>query len=99
MQTNAADPRQIREAKQTSREIRKQELKDVGLILSTIEGRRFFFRYLCECGIFKTSFTGSSETFFREGQRNVGLSLLADLNDADPTMYAKIMEENRKVNE
>jgi hypothetical protein len=99
MQTNAADPRQIREAKQTSREIRKQELKDVSLILSTIEGRRFFFRYLCECGIFKTSFTGSSETFFREGQRNVGLSLLADLNDADPTMYAKIMEENRKVNE
>lgn len=96
-QTNAADPKQIKEAKIKDKDIRKQELRDVALLLSSVEGRRFFHRYLVMCKVFETSMTGSSYTFFNEGQRNIGLSLMADLNDADPSAYAKLIEENRKA--
>lgn len=41
-------------------------------------------------GIFQTSFTGNSETFFREGKRSVGLRLLAELERIDPSGFAKL---------
>jgi hypothetical protein len=96
-QTNAVDPKQIKEAKITSKDLRKQELRDVSFLLSSVEGRRFFYRYLVMSKVFETTMTGSSYTFFNEGMRNIGLSLMADLNEADPSAYSKIIEENRKA--
>lgn len=94
--TNAADERQVKGAKIKEKNQRLQELDDVKNILSSQVGRRFFWRYLGECGVFQSSFTGSSETFFREGSRNIGLKLLADLNDADPSVYSVMLKENTK---
>lgn len=96
MVSNAADTKQVKNAKFKEKDQRRQELDDVRYILSNAVGRRFFWRYLGECGLFQSSFTGSSETFFREGQRNVGLKLMADLNDADPNAYAVMLKENQK---
>jgi hypothetical protein len=73
---------------------RRQQLEDVRWILSTKSGRRFFWRYIGDCGVFRSSFTGSSDTFFKEGMRIVGLNLLSDINDADPKAYALMMSEN-----
>ena len=97
MQTNVADQKQVKEQKQKEKDIRKTELDDVKSILSTEHGRRFFFRYLSICGVFKSSFTGSSETYFLEGRRDVGLRLLADINESNPKAYAALMEENERA--
>lgn len=94
---NAADPAQIKEAVRKEKSARFKELEDVKSILSTKAGRRFYYRYMKECGVFRISYTGNgSETFFNEGQRNVGLKFLADINDADPEIYATMIKENQE---
>lgn len=93
---NAADRKQVEEAKKKERNERNQEIEDIRFVLSDARGRRFFWRYLGECGVFKTSMTGNSQTFFNEGMRNIGLKLLADLNEADPGAYIKMMNENKE---
>lgn len=76
----------------------KQELADADLkyLLSTDQGRRFLWSTLEMCGVYKSSFTGSSQTFFLEGQRNIGLKLLADIMRVDPESYIKMYKQSRK---
>lgn len=93
---NAADPQQVKEAAQKVKYGREQELNDVRSILATREGLRFMWRYLSECGIFKTSMTGSSQTFFLEGRRDIGLRLLTDVNEADPEAYFRMISEDKR---
>jgi len=92
---NAADPAQVKEAERKERFGRERELEDVRFILQTLQGRRLIWRYLALCGVFRTSFTGNSHTFFNEGERNIGLKLLADVNEADPESYLKMMKESK----
>lgn len=94
---NAGDPRQVARAEEIARNRRETELADVRWLLADPRGRRFFWRYLEHCGVFRTSFTGSSETFFREGSRNVGLALMADMNEADPEAYVQMLAEAKEA--
>jgi hypothetical protein len=62
--------------KKISDKLQKQFLKDLNEIMLTPLGRRVF-SYLIEfCGQNQTSFTGNSDTYRREGQRNVALMLI-----------------------
>lgn len=92
---NAADPDQVKRAENRIINGRDKELDDIRFILSTPQGRRVYWRLLSQFGIFKTSFTGNSTTFFNEGQRNAGLFLLSELNDADPEAYVLMMKESK----
>lgn len=92
---NAADEAQVKEAENKAKRGRERELDDLRTILLLPGGRRFVWRYLEECGVFKTSFTGSSETFFREGQRNIGLKLIADVTESDPNALVQMMKESK----
>lgn len=74
---------------------RKRELNDVAFILATPEGRRFYWRWMSRCGIFKSSFTGNNTTFFNEGERNIGIEMLSDMNTADPEAYLKCIKESK----
>lgn len=93
---NAADETQVKKAGSKAKLLRDKQLNDVRFILSEVQGRRFLYRYLEETGVFKSSFTGSSETFFNEGQRNIGLKLLADITEADTEAFVKMMAEAKK---
>lgn len=74
---------------------RRRELADVQFILSTVEGRRFYWRLMRRCGIHKSSFTGNNTTFFQEGERNIGLVMLADLEEANPDAYVLMLKESK----
>lgn len=94
---NAADAQQVKEAEGKEKRGRERELGDVAEVLSTVQGRRFMWRYLTVCGIFKTSYSSdANNTFYLEGQRNIGLQLIADVNEADPTAYVTMMQESNK---
>lgn len=93
---NASDEAQVKKAGTKARLFRDKQLNDVRFILADVQGRRFLYRYLEETGVFKSSFTGSSETFFNEGQRNIGLKLLADITEADSEAFVKMMAEAKK---
>lgn len=93
---NIADEKSVKERDLDLKFQRKQEMADLRELLSTPAGRRFFWRYLTYTGVYQISFTGSSETFFREGRRDVGLKMLADITEADPDGFILLMQENRK---
>lgn len=96
---NTADENQVKEQVRRGSKRREKELKDFAKVISNPEGRRVIWRYLEECGVFKTSFTGNSQTFFLEGQRNIGLKILADVNDTSPEAYVIMVKENRNIRE
>lgn len=76
---------------------RKQEIEDVRWLMSSPRGRRFVWRVLSKAGIYRTSFTGNSETFFREGARNLGLFLLAEINDHALDDYVVMLREAKET--
>lgn len=96
---NASNEDQINSAKTKVKLGRDRELDDLRFILSTDQGRRFVWKMLSRCGVFKISFTGSSQTFFNEGERSIGLYLLNEVMDADPDSYVKMYVKDKKESE
>jgi hypothetical protein len=90
---NAADAQQVEEANQKVESKNDQRLNDIREVLNTRRGRRFFWRYLEICGVYKTSNADQHQIFFNEGMRNIGLQLLADLNEAAPEVYLVMLRE------
>ena len=94
MSRNASSPAAGNKA---AEELRDQQLSDVALIMKTRPGRRFMWRYLSKTYLFETSFNNSgSITAFNEGQRNVGLMMLADINEAAPEEYLTMLKESKE---
>lgn len=73
---------------------RGNEAEDFKKVMSQKWGRRFVWRQLEVAGVFRTSFTGNSQTFFNEGMRNSGLRLMALINAECPEQYVVMLNEN-----
>lgn len=94
------DPTDIAGNEQAQRDRKKQQRtehylagEDMKWLMGSKRGRRIVWRLLERTGIFRSSFTGNSETFFREGMRNVGLALMAQINEACPESYMNMVKE------
>ena len=92
-QRNARDPKAVADASRRERDRAKRDTADLRWIMSDPRGRRFIWRLLGITGIFRSSFTGNSETFFREGERNVGLKLLTDVTRDANDFYLTAQQE------
>lgn len=77
-----------------SKRLLDREVSDLKKIISIPEGRRFIWRILSDAGIYQTSFTGNSTTFYLEGRRSLGLEVLKDLMKAERTAFAQIQLEH-----
>ena len=93
---NTASKKQVKEASRKERDRNINEISDLKVVLGIPEGRRVLWKYLSECGVYKTSFTGNSETFFNEGRRTIGLKIIADIYKSDVDAYALMMKENKE---
>ena len=71
----------------------EREDNDVKKLLTFVEFRRFVWRVLTYTGMYKTSFTGNSTTFFNEGMRSVGLFVLGVIMRASPMSFAQMQQE------
>ena len=69
----------------THEELRKQDIRDIGALLRTREGARFFSRFFEVTRVFSISYVpgDAGATAFNEGARNVGLPFYADVLEAD----------------
>lgn len=83
-------------AKQRSALTLRTEAEDFKWLMKDKRGRRIVWRLLEKTGMYRSSFTGNSETFFREGQRNVGLLLTAQIHEHSPEMYPVMLQEQKK---
>ena len=97
------DPTDIRGQEDASAEVARKvklatqiEAADFKWIVSNKRGRRYIWRLLEKAGVFRSSFTGNSATFFNEGQRNLGLSVLAMIHEHTPDAYTLMLNEQRE---
>lgn len=84
----------IEELEQTER---RRENSDLRKVLSTPEGRRFIWKMLGRAGVFRSSFTGNSHTFFNEGKREIGLGLFEDVMTINSEMFVRMQKENTSL--
>lgn len=98
MARNAADPKEVMEQEQLEAFLAQQKKDDLAWLMDDPRGRRFMWDLLGRCGVFRTSFTGNSTTFFNEGQRNIGLSYLDEIHQDIPGKYLDMINEAQKGN-
>ncbi len=85
---------QTQEKAQADQEkLARQTAEDLKWIMSDKRGRRFMWGLLSRAGVYRSSFTGNSETFFREGMRNLGLMYVNDLHASCPDRYYAMVKE------
>jgi hypothetical protein len=53
-------------------------------VLNSPDGREVLFDLLNQCGLFRDSFTGNSQTFYNEGRRAAGLYVFKNLCQVNP---------------
>lgn len=90
---NSADQKANEKAKKDEKFNRVQELKDLKDALENPSVQRVMWRFLSKAGLFSTSFTGNSTTFFNEGQRSFGLWMLTEFETAAPGIYGAMAQE------
>lgn len=75
--------------------IRINELEDLKSLLKSETGRRFCWKIMEQAHVFASSFDRENQhaTSFREGERNMGLMLLADIMEACPDRYLQMQRE------
>ncbi len=85
------------ESKEEKRQLaiaREKELADVRAVVSTAEGRRFYWRYMAMAGTFRRSFgIDDATTNFNEGRRSLGNDLFHDVMTAKPEAYLLMQRE------
>lgn len=80
--------------KRKSAEMAKLQVsEDWKWLMKAPQGRRIVHRLLSISGVNRTTFTGNSETFFREGKRAVGLELQSEIIKHAPNGYAEMIRE------
>lgn len=88
--------RSAEEAEQREQLARLIEAEDFKWLMQHAQGRRFVWRMLGRAGMYRSSFTGNSETFFREGIRNFGILLTHLINEHCPEQYALMVAESKE---
>ena len=68
--------------------------EDMKWLMGSKRGRRITFRVLEGTGMYRSSFSDKALlTAFNEGQRNVGLMLMAQIHEVAPESYTLMMKE------
>lgn len=91
---NAADPEQVERAGEIELDRAEQGDIDLVTVLSTVNGRRFYWGLLGDCGIHASVVGAHVEgTYYNAGRQDLGHKLLARVLEADPALYLTMQRE------
>jgi hypothetical protein len=92
---NASDVKQIKAARKRERFTLREKRAKWSEVSSTFDGMDVLWEILEQCGIYRGGFTGE-RAHFNEGQRNVGLYIIAKINDANPNALFEMMTRAKR---
>lgn len=73
----------------------REQDADLLAVMRTPHGRRFVLRVVEEiAGVMSDTFTGSSETFWREGKRSVGITVMQEAQRVAPQEFLGALNES-----
>jgi len=95
---NAGDVRQLRQAAKTAKAREADRRETLRLIMSHPNGRAWIYWLLGECHILETCFNSNSlRMAMLEGERNVGLKVMSEINQVALDEHVVMMRENAGV--
>ena len=94
---DVGDVSQVKKRRTKAKIRRDREKEEIKQILATPFGRRFLWRVLRECGLWKTfSYDGAHDMAIKSGRRDIGLWLIKEIDEADKNGYMKLIQEDLK---
>jgi hypothetical protein len=90
---DAGDALSVAKRAESAKERQRRTLAGLKHLVESPDGRTWLWELLAFCGISRTSFDGTSRTYFNEGARNVGLRIQADLTRHFPDRYVQMLRE------
>lgn len=93
---NAADHKQVKKAKRTQKEARKQEIADLRYIMETPQGQRFLMRMLSKCRVNQSVWHPSAAIHKNAGIQEVGQNLYKDMLTADVDLAVSLVAKEIK---
>ncbi len=93
---DAGDAQHVQDRTRKSRDRQRESDEAIKAFMSLQAGRAWVWEHLSACGLYRMSARAGDAhmTYFCEGERNVGLRLLAQLQRACPELYATMTKEN-----
>jgi hypothetical protein len=92
--TNLGDPKDVSKRSKDTLRAAAERREMLRAIMGLRQGRDFINDYLGRCHINAPSFSPDAlRMAFLEGERNIGLQLLADVTSAVPELYAQMLKE------
>lgn len=91
-----SDPEEIKRRDKMLLIKQLQNVEELRYLLKQKEFRNFVWELLSDCKMFETSFTGNSTTFFNEGMRQVGLTVLMQVISVNPDAYVTMIKESQQ---
>jgi hypothetical protein len=93
---DTSSPKQLRDAIRKSKDkdaVAKEGLK---MVMGDVAGRAWLYRVLMLCDPFRNPFsTDPLMMAQRCGEVNIGLQLIAEMDEASPDLYLQMMKENK----
>lgn len=97
---NAADKKRVKDVRQREKQRTARERADLESLLSTVQGRRFVWKLLCDAGLYQV--ISGVDDFTRgvaEGRRRAGLALIAPIQALNPEYYHLMAKEAHELDE
>lgn len=83
-------------SEKTTKEMEKLK-DDIRYVMEDERGRRYIYRLLTQCGLYKSIASSgfkTNEAFIQMGRREQGLQLLAEVSNYAPGSYQLMVKEN-----
>lgn len=81
--------------KETLERVEQGIARAIEAIADTAQGREFLWWLFEICGVFTTSYTGNSDTYFNEGRRAVGNEVLHRLVEVRPEIFQAMIKSGK----
>ena len=86
---------EIQARKETLERVEQDIASAIESIADTTQGREFLWWLFEICGVFTTSYTGNSDTYFNEGRRAVGNEVLHRLVEVRPEIFQAMIKSGK----
>ena len=92
---DTSDPSAVGERTTKAKAADLARIEGLRHLMDNPNGRRWMWELLSRCGLFRLSFDRDSHaTAFNEGSRNIGLPILADLQNRMMPLYTIMINES-----
>jgi hypothetical protein len=92
---DAGDAAHVGKRAKDAKRREKERIAVTATLMGHVPGRSWVWAMLSACGVFRTSYDDVAVRMARnEGERNVGLRLLAEIHRVSPEQYLQMVKEN-----